>query len=158
SLDVPARPAVPTATSPPDWARVLDDLDTARAAAFADADDHALSSADAPGSPAMVRDLATVRALAARGVQAEGFRITVLSVQPLFVGPQGAVLDVTDRRAGYDLVDATGTVVSSQPARSTARWRVELVRSQAGWRVRDVRSASPLPTAGPGAPTGTRPP
>ena len=158
ALDVPARTAAPTATSPPDWASVLDDLDTARAAAFADADDHALSSADAPGSPAMVRDLAAVRALVARGVQAEGFRIAVLSVQPLSVGPQVAVLDVTDRRAGYELVDATGTVVSSQPARSTARWRVELVRSQAGWRVRDVRSASPLPTAGPGAPTGTRPP
>ncbi len=158
ALDAPARPTAPTATSAPDWAQLLDDLDAARAAAFADADDHALSSADAPGSPAMVRDLAAVRALAAHGVQARGFRIALLSVQPLSVGPRVAVLDVTDRRAGYDLVDATGAVVSSQPARGPARWLVDLVRSRPGWLVRDVRSASPPPTAGPGAPTGTRHP
>ncbi len=158
ALDAPARTTAPTATSPPGWAQLLDDLDSARAAAFADADDHALSSADAPGSPAMARDLAAVRALAAHGVQAKGFRITVLSVRALSVGPQVAVLDVTDRRAGYDLVDGTGAVVSSQPARGPARWLVDLVRSRSGWLVRDVRSASPPPTAGPGAPTGTRPP
>jgi hypothetical protein len=156
ALHGPARVVAPAAVPPPDWVQVLDDLDTARAAAFANADEHPLSFVDAPRSPAMARDVAAVRALADRRLQAHAFRIVVLGVQQLSVERDVAVLDITDRRVAYDLVGVDGSVVSAEPARAPMRWQVELVRVGRSWLIREVRSGWPPLTAGPGAPTGSR--
>jgi len=124
----------------PDWPTILDDLDAARAAAFANADTVVLGVVDAPGSPALASDRAAVRALAARNLQARGFRIEVVTVQATTVGAASAVLDVTDRRQPYELVGADGSVVATQPGRGPGRWRVELVLAGDTWLVRDVKA------------------
>jgi hypothetical protein len=129
------HPAVPGG---PDWRRVLEDLDAARAAAFANADVGTLALVDAPGSPAMERDRAAVRALAERRLQARGFRIELLDVQPVTVGTRSAVLSVSDRRDAYELVDRSGSVLAAQPARGSAHWRIELVLVDGTWLERDV--------------------
>ena len=88
---------------------MLADLDTARVAAFANADGTVLAEVDAPGSVALASDAGAVRSLAARGLQARGLRIQVLTVRPLSVTPDAVVLDVTDdRRSCVELVDARG--------------------------------------------------
>jgi hypothetical protein len=57
--------------------------------------------------------------------------------------PGDAVVTITDMRSAYQLVDATGAVVASQPARGARTWRVHLVQVAGTWLVHDV---SPQPT------------
>lgn len=57
---------------------------------------------------------------------------------------RGAVVSllVTDRRAGYELVDGEGSVVKRIAEAPTTRWRVRLVAgaTDVGWLVSDVRA------------------
>jgi eukaryotic-like serine/threonine-protein kinase len=133
-----ASPTVPVPVA--DWAAVLSELDGRRAEAFSSGDTDALTDVDAPGSLALGSDVAALRALAAAGVNASGFRQVLRAVAPLSVSAWRAVLRVVDERPAYLLVSAAdGSTVVSRAARGRATWQVELVRGPAGWQIRSVK-------------------
>lgn len=119
----------------PDWPAVLDELDTARAQAFATADPAALAAVYAPGAPALAADRALVEQLAAAGQRAEGVRHAVREVEPLEVGERRARLRVVDALAGYSVRDAAGAVVTRTAERGPRPFVVELARTADGWRL-----------------------
>ena len=136
-----ASPAASPATPPvrdPDWWSVVTALDTARSAAFANADRTVLATVDAPGSVAMKADLAAVGELADADVQAQGYRVVQTDVHVLSSSADSVVLAVSDRRSAYRLVRADGSVASSVPARDVRTWRVHLVNVSGTWLVHDV--------------------
>jgi len=140
----PVELAAPTAAdrpTSPDWSVVVQELDVARSAAFADADPTVLSGVDAPGSPALASDLLAVRALAVGHVQARGYTLASAAVQLVSASAGDAVVTITDTRSAYQLVDASGVVVASQPARAARTWLVHLVDVDGTWLVREAHKA-----------------
>jgi hypothetical protein len=124
-----------------DWSTVLTDLDSRRDAAFARLDASLVVSVDAPGSRALMADMAALRSLLAAGVHPSGLRSVVRSVAVLSVTSDSARLSVTDERPGYRLVRADGAAVLTRPARGVATWQVVLVRRQGRWAVSEVAAA-----------------
>jgi hypothetical protein len=90
------------------------------------------------GSPALRADTAAVRALAEAGATATGVRHELRAVRVTSVGADRVRLVVTDRMAGYRIVDRRGTVLRTVPARAEAAFRVDLRRTASGWRIATV--------------------
>ena len=160
-LTAAPTPAAPVAESvegdDPDWGDVLADLDLARGLAFGAADPSVLSDVDAPGSEAERRDRALVRVLRTSGVVADGWSTRIQGVLPRAVRGDRVVLEVTDTRTSYVLRDASGAVVSRQPARGPTTWVVRLVATDAGWRISSVDEAAPSVSRGDRPSTAPRP-
>jgi len=140
----PALPRpVATAASPApvafDWAPVLDELDAARAEAFAAGDVAALGRVYAPGSPGLASDTALLQSLVDQRQTAHGLRHEVRSVEVLSAQGSSARLRVLDVLNAYEVRDAAGAVVSRAPARGEQPFLVELVRAGDGWRLVEVR-------------------
>lgn len=141
-------PSVVTSAAPsaepsasPDWAVVLDELDAARAEAFAAADPARLDDVYAPGAPGLAADRALVEQLAAAGQTAAGVRHEVRDVDELALSGDRARLRVVDVLSAYDVRDAAGTVVASTAARGETTYVVELARTEQGWRLLSVTPA-----------------
>ncbi|MCU1691519.1 MAG: serine/threonine protein kinase, partial [Frankiales bacterium] len=132
-----ARPSVAASTAP-DWKRVLDDLDAARAEAFASGDVASLSRTYAAGSPALAADAAVLRQLVAAGRTARGVRHTVRSVQQVAFDGTTARLRIRDVLAAYQVLDRDGSVLEQRPARGEAPYAVVVVRTAQGFRLREV--------------------
>jgi len=133
----PARIAPP---SPPDWAAVLDGLDTARSRAFATADPAVLSAVWAPDTPGLRADTAAVQGLATRGESAYGLRHAVRSVDA-GDDEDPVRLEIVDVLAAYEIRDGSGDVVQWVAERGPTGWIVELTVTPAGWRLMSVAPA-----------------
>jgi Protein tyrosine and serine/threonine kinase len=131
-----AEPAPPRAIV---WSDVVTGLDTSRAMAFASGRAVDLTAIDAPGSPAMRRDVATVDELDGRGVVARGWRARLEEVTVERRTQQRVTLSVHDRLAAYTLVTTAGVVRHRVAARGPRWWRLELRRVLGEWRVWDVK-------------------
>lgn len=137
---VPSAGATPADVAP-DWSEVLDELDAARAQAFADGDAGALTGVYAPGSPGLAADRALVSAVVEAGQTARGVRHTVRSVQEQERTDATARLRVVDVLDAYELVDSAGAMVGRVPSRGDAPYLVELTRTPDGWRLVQVQPA-----------------
>jgi len=145
----PVTPAVPPAVTPPaakvaeeDWLAVVAKLDADRQSALERLDEVALKRSHAPGSAALRADLRLIGALRARGLRPVGLVTKVVEVGPVQVGADHAVLRVTDRRSGYDLVDVTAGIPRERmPPRENRTWLLTLSRDQGRWAISAVVNA-----------------
>jgi hypothetical protein len=62
-------------------------------------------------------------------------------VRPVTARADGALLEVRDRLAGYDLLDGAGRLVARRPPRAEQTWRVELRRVGREWRIAAITPA-----------------
>ena len=132
----------PAAPSPaPDWARVLDRLDAARARAFAAADASQLACVYAADSPLLAADRAAIARLAASGQRARGVRHAVRSAAATSYDASTATLRVVDVLAGYEVVDTSGRVLQRTGPRAAVTFVVTLRRTPAGWLLHSVLPA-----------------
>lgn len=142
------RPPRSVSPSPPvgnDWRAVLTALNDGRSRLFAEPDERALASVDAPGSSAYAADLALVRDLVHARAAGRGLRTDVVSVRVRSAGPTRADLTVVDVLRPYTVVRTVGADAGQvlqqrvgRPARTTL---VVLVRVAGQWRVAEVRAA-----------------
>lgn len=148
----PTEPELTAVPQPTQWRAVIEELDRRRAAAIIARDAEALLQVDAPGSPALMRDRASIAALAAQELRVVGVPLRVHSVTERFVaqgpGTPTASLTVVDAMAAYAMVNASGVEVRRVVARPSTTWAVELRKVQgSGWRyvsaVRAVSATSP---------------
>jgi eukaryotic-like serine/threonine-protein kinase len=136
----PAEPAAIVA----DWSAVLARLDERWSTAFATRDLNMLRSVDAPASPALAGDSALLQRYVDAGVSARRLRVERLSVSAVSVAHDRAVLEVVDRIQPYDIVDAGGAVLRTEPGRGDTTWRITLVRTDSAdttWRISSVARA-----------------
>ncbi len=121
------------------WQTILTVLDQARTVAFSSGDGAKLAIVNAPGSVAFQRDQALMSQLESYGVRAKGYSSPIEQVIVVQESAKTAVLDITDTRAAYALVDLRdGQLVEQRAARGPLRWRISLRRSDAGWLVEQV--------------------
>ncbi len=118
----------------PDWQQLLDELDQARAAAFAAADPLALAQVYVTGSPALAADRSAMSQLSAAHLTARGLRHVLGSVQAVRLNPLQVELHVVAALSGYDLVGADGRVQHRAPGPQVQRV-VALRRTSGEWRV-----------------------
>ncbi len=124
------------------WQTILTALDQARTVAFSSGDGAKLAIVNAPGSVAFQRDQALMSQLESYGVRAKGYSSPIEQVIVVQESAKTAVLDITDTRAAYALVDLRdGQLVEQRAARGPLRWRISLRRSDAGWLVEQVSSS-----------------
>jgi hypothetical protein len=123
----------------PGWRELLDRLDRERSAAFAVADPARLDAVYVPGSPALVRDRASVRRLRAAGLTAGGVRMRTSSVAVTHREGRRVELTVADSLSPYWLLRPDGSVAAVRPGRGAARWSVTLATVGRTWRILDVR-------------------
>ena len=128
----------PTAGPEQDWPVLLDELDAARAEAFAAGDVAGLAQVWAPDSAGLAGDTALLDGLVAQGRTAQGLRHEVRSVEVLDSGDDAARLRVVDVLAAYEVRDAAAAVVSRAAERGEAAYSVELARTPDGWRLVQV--------------------
>ena len=124
-----------------DWTEVLDQLDEARADAFARADPAPLQQVWSPGSAGRTADVDVVRRLAAAGQRAVGLRHRLRDVQVVRASPTATRLRVVDVLAAHEVLDRDGTAVRRVAERGSTAWSVSLVHSAAGWRLGSVEPA-----------------
>jgi len=140
--DVPPRrvraPAVPSRLSDQQALAVVQQLSSARAAAFEKADERAVGSVTVPGSPADRAARAAIVAMRAAGVGYRGVHLHVRTAQVSGVDPQGTSVDVVTDVSAYDVVGRDGGVRRHLAARSGTPSRLVLVLTAAGWRVAAV--------------------
>lgn len=139
SVVAAASPAA--AAGAPDWRVVLDQLDAARAAAFASADPTRLLAVYAPTSPLLAADRTALERLRAAGRRARGVRHAAQVVSASSYDETSVVLRVVDVLAAYDVVDGDGHLLERTVARGAATFVVTLVRADAGWRLLGLRPA-----------------
>ena len=126
----------------PNWRTVVQGLDDARAAAFAHGDAGQLAAIYAPGSPALVRDLAALRALQASRSRAPRLRFEVLEARVIFERGDRVELEVVDRLGPYEVRDARGRMREARKGRGVQRWELTLLRDGSEWRVLEVARAT----------------
>ena len=124
-----------------DWTEVLDQLDAARADAFARADPALLQQVWSPGSAGRAADVDVVRRLAAAGQRAVGLRHRLRDVQVVRASPTATRLRVVDVLAAHEVLDREGRAVSRVAERGSTTWSVSLVHSATGWRLGSVEPA-----------------
>lgn len=108
-------------------------LDAARVAGFADPAAADPDDWAAPTCSCRAEDVRRLRALAARGLALRGHRAAVLGLRVVRAGPWAATVVVTDRVAGYAVVDRRGRVVARWAPAEPRTWRVTLVRVTGRW-------------------------
>jgi hypothetical protein len=136
---VEAATVAPSAS--PAWPAVLDALDRARADAFAAADATKLTGVYATGSPLLAADRRAVAALVAADRRARGVRHAFRRAVVTSADDRTVVLRVVDVLAAYEVVDASGRVVTRTAPRAEAAFVVRLVRTPSGWRLGEVTPA-----------------
>jgi eukaryotic-like serine/threonine-protein kinase len=127
-----------------DWAAALSKLDEQWSTAFSTGDVDALRAVDASDSAALAGDRALLQRYVDAGVSARGLRLERLSVSAVSVVDDRVVLRVVDRIEPYDIVDAGGAVLRTEPGRGETAWRITLVRTDpadATWRIASVARA-----------------
>jgi hypothetical protein len=102
-------------------------------------DPDALADAYVPGSAALATETARLQQLLDERLVVRGLELELVRVDPLSATGDHAVLEVTDRLPGYDLLDAAGRLLEHRPARGARTWRVELRRIDRAWRIADVQ-------------------
>jgi hypothetical protein len=117
-----------------EWAVRLAELDTARAAAFAEADPSALADVYAPRSSGRRSDAATIKAYARRGGRVVGANLRVLTCRVIRASDRTAQLDIVDQLAPTKVIWANGTTTSLPRDRPTRR-TITLQRTTEGWRI-----------------------
>jgi hypothetical protein len=121
---------------PDDWATVIRDLYTTRAAALVTGQNELLCDVYDPRSPGLVDDLQLDQAYADQGVRPD--RLVFQVEEVTIVAQEGALvtLEVTDRLEPYSLVGADGAVVAELPGIPPATWQARLVPDATGqeWR------------------------
>lgn len=140
----PSAMPTPTATRVParsGWRGRLDGLDRRRALAYARDDPAALRQVYVAGSRVLAADTATLRRYVADGLCVRGMRLEVTGLSVVRHSRRAAVLAVTDRLAGYDVVDARGRLVRHEPGRGPVRWRITLRNVEGRWLIADSRRA-----------------
>lgn len=136
-----STPAAGRTPRPSGWRGRLDGLDRARASAYARGEPAVLRSVYVAGSRALATDTATLRRYLADGLRVRDMRLEVSGVSVVRHSARTAVLVVTDRLAGYDVVDAVGRVVRHEPGRGPVRWRITLRDVEGRWLIADSRRA-----------------
>ena len=127
-----------------DWAAVLSKLDEQWSTAFSTGDVDALRAVDASDSAALAGDRALLQRYVEAGASARGLRVERLSVSAVSVVDDRVVLRVVDRIQPYDIVDAGGAVLRTEPGRGETAWRITLVQTDpadAAWRIASVARA-----------------
>ncbi len=151
SAPAPSGGHLPPVAATPDWRRVMEGLDSARAAAFADPFGASLSRVDAPGTPALASDSASLSALRGRGAHSKGLRIMLDQVDAASRSERQVTLAVTDRLLPYALLDSSGRVLSEVPGRGVARHLITLrdvgTAGHSSWRVATVVELPPAPSS-----------
>jgi hypothetical protein len=143
SLAEPVPPALGTETA--GWTHVLAALSERRTTALMAADDALLSGVYVDTATPRQADADTIAELRVEGVRPDGLATTVVSATVIESGAAsagGVTLRMVDTRAAYDLVDATGAVVRSVPARDAQAWRVRLVAEHGEWQIASIAAAS----------------
>lgn len=152
---------IATIVTPNDpWTDTLADIDAARMQAFIDDDPAALLIAEVNGSPAHTADLAIMTDLRMRDVTLDRNPLHVLSIREEYVTLTGEVkrarLRVTDAMDAYSLIDESGTVVTSRPARATRTWYLDLQRTKTTrWKLVRVTAAATSQSSAPAIRRGT---
>jgi hypothetical protein len=117
---------------------VVQQLSSARAAAFASGDAAMLASTTAPGSPADVAARADLATLHGRTLAYRGLALRVRSAHVRSGSTGRVVVDVVTDVSGYDVVDGRGVVRRHEAARPGTTSRLVLLATAQGWRVTDV--------------------
>ncbi|WP_026310771.1 protein kinase [Parafrankia elaeagni] len=125
------------------WRAVLDELNSARSAAFERADPATLAGADAPGSPALSHDEGLIGEMRERGVHATPVRVQIVDLVIRSESADEVVLRVTESIEPYDFVDAAGTVQASEPRVPPSTRDLTLRRTEGGWRLASSASVAP---------------
>ena len=112
-------------------------LADARAAAWREGAPALLHAADAPRSPAWVRDVAAVADLARAGLRYTGLRYAVADSETVSATPARAVIRARIDTGPYAVTGPTGS--TSRPAVLGPPVLVHVWWTDAGWRVADVR-------------------
>ena len=132
------RPAAPVQNG---WDDVLGRLDAMRTQAFASGDVALLRATYVEGSSPFERDAAALRELAAAGVHTVGLGLMIDKIEVVRAAEDEAVLRVTDRMPGYQLVSADGSVAEVRPARGPATWLVTVRGGETAWRIAVITAA-----------------
>jgi hypothetical protein len=134
-----AAPAPTAAQTPPDWRRLVAQLEAARADALTRVAPGRLDAVYAPRSRALELDTAVLAGLMRRGLHPVGLAITTVRVEPVIVMPDEVTLRVTDALSPYTLVDRNGRAVAQLAARPDRTFTMLLVRAHGAWRIEAVR-------------------
>jgi eukaryotic-like serine/threonine-protein kinase len=121
----------------------LQQIVAARALAFEQASDAALSAADEPGSPAARMDAAVIARLRDSEVRLDGIRFAVAGVHPRSASDAAGVVELTATvtASGHRQVSTRDGRIRHVPASAPQRLRLTLVRAgdqSPGWRLRSV--------------------
>ena len=123
-----------------DWRGILQELDTARAVAFARAQAAQLARVYALTSPLLAADSRVLSGLNRLGRTARGVEHLVRSLTPLRTAADRAELEVVEALAPYVVADAAGRVLERRAAGPVATHVLVLVRTAAGWRIGDIHA------------------
>ena len=124
-----------------DWADVVERLTAARVVALTNGDPKLLGRIYVAGARPAASDAALLRRWRAQHRRAVGLDATVVSVTPVRIQSDAAVVEVTTTLSGYRVVDQRGiTVARAAEQRQTVR--LMLVRRDERWLVRQVRPAA----------------
>lgn len=138
-------PALGTETA--GWTHVLAALSARRTAAFTAADPDLLSAVYVDTASQRQADADTAAVLRRDGVRPAGLATTVVSATVIESGASsaagaGVTIRLVDTRSAYDIVDATGAIVRTVPARAERVWRVRLVAEHGEWQIASIAAAS----------------
>jgi eukaryotic-like serine/threonine-protein kinase len=137
-----ASPVASSASAVPNWTAVLEALDTARDAAFADGDAGQLDTVYVAASAVLAADRATLTQLVTAGQRARGLHLQLVSVRAASVSPTNVTLAVRDTLSAYDLVGTDGAVEHAA-GRGERDWIVMLRLQHPGdhWRIASIGAA-----------------
>ena len=138
-VPTPASAASTPAPAPADpWRTLLQNLDAARAEAFATGNRRTLDTVYVADSAARTIDAAALRQLQRQGLRARGLTLTTEAVTVLDETDKSARLRVIDRLSDHELVDADGHVVRTTSGRGARTWIVAVRQTDDGWRIANI--------------------
>ena len=126
--------ATSTGARSPTWSRVVEELSSARAAAFA-RPGSGPAGFDARGSAAWDADAAALGRLERRHLSYRGLRLTVDRITVSRPANRRVTLRITVGTSAYDVIDASGAVLAHRSAGAARPVRLDLVLTAVGWRV-----------------------
>ena len=122
---------------------VINQLDSRRSTAFADADRSLLDQVYSPGSAPLLADRRRLAVMVAAGQHAQGLALRVGTVDMVSAAPFSVLVRVADELDSYTLRSAGGAVVARLPGRPLTTWSIRLVRrsAQDDWRIQAITRA-----------------
>jgi hypothetical protein len=139
-----AEPAAQVSVALPEqeWRAVVEDLDGARAQAFAHADADLLDGVYATGTDATAADTKAIVALERLSRTALGVEHEVSEVTVVTATDDRVELRVRESLGPYQVLDGAGRVLEEHAAGPMAVHRLVLVSTSLGWRIEEVRAAA----------------